>query len=176
MWGPDCEVTVTAAYRNCNRRCTRLSPTSTRLGTGTCSLRGFTDIRDVYSVRVTLLKSCSKSYDICACCGCETSTRRRFRRRLCNPGVLRVEFIVFAISYIGFIFVMILLWFFQILFMRYRAISFKFLNVCASLLSSYNTILQTFWATLVYHETLVLSFLLNMFRTIIHHKFVMTCT
>jgi len=44
----------------------------------------------------------------------------RFRRRLCNLGVLRVEFIVFALSYIDFIFVMI----FQILFMRYRAISY----------------------------------------------------
>jgi len=70
------------------------------------------------------IESCSKFYDICACCRCETLTRSRFGRRLCNPGVLRVEFIVFAFSYIDYIFVMILLWFFQILFMRYRAISY----------------------------------------------------
>ena len=60
----------------------------------------------IYSVRVTLLKVVVIP---CAYCGCETSMRRRLRRRLCNPGVIRVAFIVFAISYKDLIYAIILL-------------------------------------------------------------------
>jgi len=127
IWSPNCEVTVTAAYRTATgiaRDYCQLS----RLGTGTCSLRGFTDIKDVYSVSVTLLKSCNKTNDSCACCSCETSTGHWLWRRLCNPGWLRVEFIVFANSYIDFILVMVLLWLLQILFLEisgYIILKFK---------------------------------------------------